>query len=51
MTEQEESPEEQLSEAEVGNLPEKEFGVMIVMMIQGRGEKNGGTDGEDTRNV
>ena len=28
------TPEEQLSEVETGNLPEKEFRVMIVKMIQ-----------------
>ena len=28
------TPEEQLSEVEIGNLPEKEFRIMIVKMIQ-----------------
>ena len=32
--EQDKTPEEQLSEMEIGNLPEKEFRVMIVKMIQ-----------------
>ena len=27
-------PEDQINEVEIGNLPEKEFGVMIVKMIQ-----------------
>ena len=34
MNEQDKTPEEQLSEAEIGNLLEKEFRVMIVKMIQ-----------------
>ena len=34
MKEQDKTPEEQLSEVEVGNLPEKEFKVIIVKMIQ-----------------
>ena len=34
MKEQVKTPEEQLSEVEIGNLPEKEFRVMIVKMIQ-----------------
>ena len=33
MKEQDETPEEQLSEVQIGNLPEKEFKVMIVKMI------------------
>ena len=32
--EQDKTPEEQLSEVEIGNLPKKEFRVMIVKMIQ-----------------
>ena len=32
--EQNKTPEEQQSEVEIGNLPEKEFKVMIVKMIQ-----------------
>ena len=31
---QDETPEKQLTEVEIGNLPEKEFRVMIVKMIQ-----------------
>ena len=32
--EQDKAPEKQLNEAEIGNLPEKEFRIMIVKMIQ-----------------
>ena len=34
MKEQDKTPEEQLSEVEIDNLPEKEFRVKIVKMIQ-----------------
>ena len=34
MKEQDKPPEKQLIEVEIGNLPEKEFGIMIVKMIQ-----------------
>ena len=34
MKEQDETPEKQLNEVEIGNLPEKEFRIMIVKMIQ-----------------
>ena len=34
MKEQDKTPEEQLSEVEIGNLPKKEFRVVIVKMIQ-----------------
>ena len=34
MKEQDKTPEKQLNEVEIGNLPEKEFRVMIVNMIQ-----------------
>ena len=34
MKEQNETPEKQLNEMEIGNLPEKEFRIMIVKMIQ-----------------
>ena len=34
MKEQDKNPVEQLSEVEIGNLPEKEFGEMIVKMTQ-----------------
>ena len=44
---QDKTPEKQLSEAEKGNLPDKEFKKMIVKMIQDLIKKNG----EDARNV
>ena len=34
MKEQDKTPEKQLSEVEIGNLPEKEFRIIIVQMIQ-----------------
>ena len=34
MEEEDKTSEEQLSEVEIGNLPEKEFKLMIVKMIQ-----------------
>ena len=34
MKEQENTPEKQLNEVEIGNIPEKEFRIMIVKMIQ-----------------
>ena len=36
---------------EIGNLPEKEFRVMTVRMIQDLRKKNRGTETEDRRNV
>ena len=40
MKEQDETPEEQLSEVEIANLPEKkEFRIMIVKMIQDLGKR------------
>ena len=33
------TPEKQLNEAEIGNLPEKELRIMIVKMIQDRGKR------------
>ena len=50
MKEQDKTPEKQLNEVEIGNLPEKEFRIMIVKMIKDLG-KNGGKDWEDERNV
>ena len=45
MKEQDKTPEEQLSEVEIGNLPKNEFRVMIVKMSQDlRKRKNGVTD-------
>lgn len=43
MKEQDKTPEE-LSDVEIGSLPEKEFRVTIVKMIQKFEEKNGCTD-------
>ena len=39
MKEQEKTPEKQLNEVEIGNLPEKEFRIMIVKMIQDLGNR------------
>ena len=39
MKEQDKTPEEQLSEVEIGNLPEEEFRVMIVKKIQDLGKR------------
>ena len=49
--EEDKTSEEQLSEVEIGNLPEKEFWLIIVKMIQYLRKKKGDTDQEDTRNV
>ena len=39
MKEQEKTPEKQLNEVEIGNLPEKEFRIMIVKIIQDLGKR------------
>ena len=39
MKEQDKTPEKQLNEVEIGNLPEKEFRIMIVQMIQDPGKR------------
>ena len=39
MKEQDKTPEKQLNEVETGNLPEKEFRIMIVKMIQDFGKR------------
>ena len=39
MKEHDKTPEKQLNEVEIGNLPEKEFRIMIVKMIQGLGKR------------
>ena len=39
MKEQDKTPERQLNEVEIGNLPEKEFRIMIVKMIQDLGKR------------
>ena len=36
---QDKTPEKQLNEVEIGNLPEKEFTIAIVKMIQDLGKK------------
>ena len=36
---QDKIPEKQLNEVEIGNLPEKEFRIMIVKMIQDLGKR------------
>ena len=53
MKEQDKTPEKQLNEVEISNLPEKKFRIMIVKMIHDPGpwKKNGGKDLEDARNV
>ena len=38
MKEQDKTPEKQLNEVEIGKIPEKEFRIMIVKMIQDRGK-------------
>ena len=38
MKEQDKTPEKQLNEVEIGNLPEKEFRIMIVNVIQDLGK-------------
>ena len=39
MKEQDKTPEKQLNEVEIGNLPEQEFRIMIVKMIQDLGKR------------
>ena len=39
MKEQDKTPEKQLNEVETGKLPEKEFRIMIVKMIQDLGKR------------
>ena len=39
MKEQDKTPEKLLNELEVGNLPEKEFRIMIAKMIQDLGKR------------
>ena len=45
------TPEEQLSEVEIGNLPEREFRVVIIKIIQDLEKRMECTDQEDIRNV
>ena len=51
MKEQDKTPGKQQNEMEIGNLPEKEFRIMTVKMIQNLVKKNGCKDREDARNV
>ena len=46
MKEQGKNPTDQTNEEEIGSLPEKEFKVMIVKMIQNLGNRR-----ENTRNI
>ena len=39
MKEQDKTPEKQLNKVEIGNLPEKEFRIMIVKRIQDLGKR------------
>ena len=39
MKEQSKNPPDQTNEEEIGSLPEKEFRVMIIKMIQNRGNR------------
>ena len=39
MKEQDRTPEKQLNEVEIGNLPEKEFRIMIAKTIQDLGKR------------
>ena len=39
MKEKDKTPEKQLNEVEIGNLPEKEFRIMIVKIIQDLGKR------------
>ena len=39
MKEHDKTPEKQLNEVEIGNLPDKEFRIMIVKMIQDLGKR------------
>ena len=39
MKEQDKTPEKQLNEVEIGNLPEKEFRIVIGKMIQDLGKR------------
>ena len=41
---QDKIPEKQLNKLETGNIPEKEFRIMTVILIQDLGKKNGGKD-------
>ena len=51
MKAQDKTPEKQLNEMEIGTLPEKEFRIMIVKMIQDLGKRMEAKDQEDARNL
>ena len=44
VTEHEKCPPNQTKDEEIGNLPEKEFRIMIIKLIQNLEKKNGVTD-------
>ena len=48
MKEQDKTPENQLNKVEIGHLPEKEFRIVILKMIQDLRKRR---DREDARNV
>jgi len=51
MKEQDKTPEKQLNEMKIGNLPEKEFRIIMVKMIQGLGRENELSGGKDRDNA
>ena len=48
---QDKTPEKQLNEMEIGNLPEKWFRIMIVKMIEDLGKRMEAKIEKDERNV
>ena len=48
---QDKTPEKQLNEMEIGNLPEKWFRIMIVKMIEDLGKRMEAKTEKDERNV
>ena len=51
MKEHDKTPEKQLNKVEIGYLPEKEFRIMIVKMIQDLRKRMEAKIREDSRNV
>ena len=51
MKEQDKTPDKQLIEMKIGNLPEKEFRIIMVKMIQGLGRENEFNGGKDRDNA
>ena len=49
--EEDKTPEEQLSEAETGNLPKKEFRVIIIKMIQELEKRMDGQSRKESENT